>query len=99
LGCSRFAAFKVPLVALPPISGQVVQPQSQPARSVADARAAQRAFFEAALGKVQAPASVQRAAPVVTAPSRPTLVQPTAAPADVSPDRPLRPGSLLNIVV
>jgi len=86
-------------VALPPISGQAVQPQSQPARSVADARAAQRAFFEAALGKVQAPASVQRVSPAVTAPSRPAPVQLSVAPADVSSDRPLRPGSLLNIVV
>jgi len=66
---------------------------------MADARAAQRAFFDAALGKVQAPASIQRASPAVTAPSRPAPAQVLAAPADVSPDRPLRPGSLLNIVV
>jgi hypothetical protein len=72
-----------------------------PSRSVSDARAAQRAFFDAALGKVQAPATVQRAAPAATpaAPTRPSPMLTAAPPAEPSPDRPTRPGSLLNIVV
>lgn len=88
-------------MALPPISGQAVQPQANPTRSVADARAAQRAFFDAALGKVQAPTTVQRAAPVATpAPAvRPSPILTAAPPAEPSPDRPMRPGSLVNIVV
>ena len=88
-------------MALPPISGQAIQPQAQPARSVADARAAQRAFFDAALGKVQAPATVHRAAPVAApvAPARPSPILTAAPSAEPSPDRPMRPGSLLNIVV
>jgi len=88
-------------VALPPISGQAISPQTLPTRSVSDARAAQRAFFDAALGKVQAPAAVQRAAPATAAPARPSPIL-NAAPApaaEPSPDRPLRPGSLVNIVV
>jgi hypothetical protein len=88
-------------VALPPISGQTIRPQAQPSRSVTDARAAQRAFFEAALGKVQATPTVQRAAPTATAAAaaRPSPILTTAPPAEPSPDRPMRPGSLVNIVV
>ena len=81
-------------MALPPISGQAISPQTPPTRSVSDARAAQRAFFDAALGKVQAPAAVQRSAP-----ARPSPILNTAPAAEPSPDRPLRPGSLVNIVV
>ena len=86
-------------MALPPISGQAIQPQSQPARSVADARAAQRAFFEAALTKAQAPATARAIErPAAVAPR--TAAQPTAATtSDVAPSRMARPGSLLNIVV
>jgi len=86
-------------VALPPISGQAVQPQTQPSRSVADARAAQRAFFEAAMGKVQASSPVPRAAPAPAAPARPSPILTSAPTAEPSGARPLRPGSLVNIVV
>jgi len=88
-------------VALPPISARPVSPLTQPGRSVADARAAQKAFFDAALGKAQAPAMVQRAAPTVTAPApaRPSPILTATPLAEPSPDRPQRPGSLLNIVV
>ena len=88
-------------MALQPITGRPITPQAQPSRSVADARAAQKAFFDAALGKVQAPTTVQRAAPVTTlAPAvQPSPILTAGAPAEPSPDRPMRPGSLLNIVV
>ena len=86
-------------MALPPISGQAISPQTLPTRSVADARAAQRAFFDAALGKVQAPASVQRTAPATAAPVRPSPILNAAPAAEPSLDRPRRPGSLVNIVV
>jgi len=88
-------------LALPPITGRSISPPAQPSRSVADARAAQKAFFDAALGKVQAPAVAQRASPVATpAPAtRPSPILTSAPAAEPSPDRPMRPGSLLNIVV
>jgi hypothetical protein len=88
-------------LALPPISGRPISPPALPSRSVADARAAQKAFFDAALGKVQAPTTVQRAAPAATpAPTmRPSPILTAAPTAEPSPDRPMRPGSLLNIVV
>lgn len=91
-------------MALPPISGQAIPPQTQPTRSVADARAAQRAFFEAALGKVQAPAAATRpspavAAPAVPAPARPAPILASNPPPEINTNRPLRPGSLVNIVV
>ena len=86
-------------MALPPISGQAIQPQTQPTRSVADARAAQRAFFDAALSKAQAPTAVQRTATATAAPVRPSPILNTAPAAEPSPDRPRRPGSLVNIVV
>ena len=86
-------------MALPPISGQAISPQTLPTRSVADARAAQRAFFDAALGKVQAPAAVQRPAPATAAPVRPSPILNAAPAAEPSLDRPRRPGSLVNIVV
>ena len=88
-------------MALPPISGQAIQPQSQPARSVADARAAQRAFFEAALNKAQAPATARAVERPAAVAQRPTA-QPSvaaAAPSDEATSRVARPGSLLNIVV
>ena len=86
-------------MALPPITGRPISPPAQPSRSVADARAAQKAFFDAALGKVQAPATVQRAAPTAAAPARPSPILTSAPAAEPSPDRPMRPGSLVNIVV
>jgi hypothetical protein len=92
-------------VALPPISGQAIQSQTQPTRSVADARAAQRAFFEAALNKAQAPSTtqaVQKAAAVAPRPAaapQQAQILPTTTAADAVPSRLARPGSLLNIVV
>jgi len=92
-------------VALPPISGQVIQPQTQPSRSVADARAAQRAFFEAALNKTQAPATTRAVEKPAAVAQRPAAapqqahVLPTTTAADAAPGRLARPGSLLNIVV
>jgi hypothetical protein len=88
-------------LALPPITGQPISPQTPTTRSVADARAAQKAFFDAALGKAQAPTTIQRAAPLATAPApaRPSPILTAAPQAEPSPDRPMRPGSLLNIVV
>jgi hypothetical protein len=58
--------------------------------------AAQRAFFQAALDRTQAPAPTagrqDQAAQAAT--SRASATQP-----DTPPDRPLRPGSLVNILV
>ena len=62
----------------------------------ADARAAQRAFFSQALAAAQA-APPAAAAP---APLRAQAAQPLqAAVAAPPPDRPMRPGSLLDIKV
>jgi hypothetical protein len=87
-------------LALPPISGQPIPA----ARPIADPRAAaQRAFFQAALGKASAP---QAAAPAPqlaqAAPQtfRTPAPAPAAPPTDrPPPDRSARPGSLVNIVV
>ncbi len=89
-------------MALPPISGQAISPQTQPSRSVADARAAQRAFFEAALNKAQAPAAtraVERPVAVAQRPSAQQTIAPATTSNDGAPSRLARPGSLLNIVV
>lgn len=67
-------------------------PTSTPART-----AAQRAFFDAALGRAAAPsAPVPAAAPVTPAPQR--TVQ-TANLPEEPPKKILRPGSLLDIRV
>ena len=82
-------------MALPPISGQPIPA----ARPIADPRAAaQRAFFQAALGKTSAP---QAAAPAPhVAQSAPPIFRAAAPPTDLQrPDRSARPGSLVNIVV
>ena len=75
-----------------------------PARPAADAArlAAQRAFFDAALGRAGAPAAAQAtAAPAaqsaVTVRAQP--VQRLPDPAAEPPAKPLRPGSLLDIRV
>ena len=89
-------------MALPPISGAPAP--AQPAKPASDARtAAQRAFFDTALRRAQAPAAVQTAAAPTAAAkpaaaATPARAQPMAQTAD-EPQRPLRPGSLLNIVV
>lgn len=92
-----------------PTSLPAVTPATQAPRN--DARtAAQRAFFEAALGKASGapaaatPAAVRNAPAVQTAPAavpavRAQAVQ-TAQPAtDDPPKKILRPGSILNILV
>jgi hypothetical protein len=87
-------------LALPPISGQPVPA----ARPIADPRAAaQRAFFQAALGKTagpQAAAPTPQVAQAAPQPFRAAAQAPTAPPTDLQrPDRSARPGSLVNIVV
>jgi hypothetical protein len=87
-------------LALPPISGQPIPA----ARPIADPRAAaQRAFFQAALGKTSAPQAtaptpqVAQAAPQTFRAPAPA---PAASPTDHQPpDRSARPGSLVNILV
>ncbi len=67
----------------------------------ADKSAAQRAFFDQALGKATgAPQAQPQATPVAVQPARGEPVQrmPTAQPAE-APTRILRPGSLLDIRV
>jgi len=81
------------------------QPTSSPARSTAEARAAQRAFFQQALGD----ATPVRAAPVAAPVSHAQAAQPARAAAQVTgvmrpvpeqpPARPLRPGSFVDIKV
>ncbi|MGZ6015519.1 MAG: hypothetical protein ACXWKO_11600 [Phenylobacterium sp.] len=83
-------------------------PAAQPSPADAARAAAQRAFFDAAMGRSAAPAST--AAPTATAAATPTAAfTPSAAPvqraeirpaADAEPPtRLLRPGSLLDIRV
>lgn len=77
-------------------------PAAQPSGGDAGKLAAQRAFFEAALGRTGAPAAP--AAPTPTASAQP-VAAPTAAPraaaptATEAPTRILRPGSLIDIRV
>jgi hypothetical protein len=55
--------------------------------------AAQRAFFDAAMGRAPAAASSQ----ITTAPAVPQRVEPRPSAAAEAPTRILRPGSLLDI--
>ena len=80
----------------PPV---VPQPTSAPVRTTAEAKAAQRAFFQQALGD----ATPVRAAPAVTAPSKPQAAQAAREvrrpiPAE-PPARVMRPGSFVDIKV
>jgi hypothetical protein len=73
----------------------------QPSQAVDPAKlAAQRAFFQAALGKAGAPQASAAAAPIAAA--QPTAaaqpVQRATAPAE-APQKVLRPGSLIDIRV
>ena len=87
-------------MALPPITtgagqaGGLARPAADGARQ---ARAdAQRAFFQAALGRAQAPAATTQH------PGQPPAVHVTqvqATPEPVPADRIPRPGSIINIVV
>lgn len=71
-------------------------PQAQPARPIDPARAAaQRAFFEAALGKAAAPSAAPAQAHSQAAPAPPRTPE-VGAP---KPEKILRPGSLLDIRV
>ena len=85
-------------LALPPISsrpgagGELVPTSTRETRA-----AAQKAFFQAALNRAQASAPTT-AQPDSRAAARPGAQ--TAAPTgETAPDRPLRPGSIINIVV
>ena len=72
------------------------QPAAPNARAQSPASAGQRAFFEAALGKAQAPAVQARPAPpAVYAQPVQRIPEPAAEP----PQKILRPGSLLDIRV
>jgi len=72
-------------------------------RPVSDARAAaQRAFFQAALGKVEVPRAAEPAARVArptvqAAPAARASFEPVTIPA--RPERLMRPGSLVDIKV
>jgi hypothetical protein len=61
--------------------------------------AAQKAFFEAALGRSSALAAPVQVAEPVAAPVRQDFRASPQAMAEATPQRILRPGSLLNIVV
>lgn len=79
---------------LPPTAPGQVQRPADAARA-----AAQKAFFEAALGRTSAPAPapVAQAAPPVASGAAP--VQRTPDPQAAQPQKILRPGSLLDIRV
>jgi hypothetical protein len=81
-------------------SNPFIQAASTPQTGGADSArlAAQKAFFEAALGRSSAAAPVQAAEPVAT-PARQDFRASPQAMAEATPQRILRPGSLLNIVV
>jgi hypothetical protein len=79
-------------LALPPISPRTAQPQPAAQPGVDARTAAQRAFFEAALRKVGAPAAAAR-------PAAASAASPVQVNADAQPSRILRPGSLIDIKV
>jgi hypothetical protein len=102
------------MAGLPPIGGAPVS--SLPVKPISDSRAAaQKAFFDAALGRAgavrtppapaaaQAPARAQaaQAAQPVAQASQPASLQPASlqASSEDAPQRIPRPGSLINIVV
>ena len=89
-------------MAIPPIIGST--PGAAQSRPVSEARvAAQRAFFQTALGKVDATQAAQPAAPLQTARAAPqppvfrAQSEPVVIPA--RPERIVRPGSLVDIKV
>ena len=75
----------------------------QPPRADAARLAAQKAFFDMAMGKAAAPAQVAQAAPALAAaPASPAAMAPVQRipdPRAETPTRILRPGSLLDIRV
>jgi hypothetical protein len=79
------------------VTGAATPPALQPARPSEAVRAAQRAFFTAALNNV---APTQAARPVhAPAAARAAPVQAAQPAADTEPGRYARPGSLLDIKV
>ena len=87
-------------MALTPISSPIAPTRVLPVEG-GGARAAQRAFFNAALGKADAPVApraVTAAAPTA-APQTPRPVQTVAASEPPEPTRTYRPGSRLDIRV
>ncbi len=78
------AVERLPAVGVPPAS-------TPPSR---DARALQKAFFDAALGKVEA---APKAAPPVRQPPIPVETKPVSDA--VEPGRGYRPGSLLDVKI
>jgi hypothetical protein len=82
----------------PPIFPPQRPAPSGPQRADAAKLAAQKAFFEAALGRPAAPAAVQPAAP--TAVSTPAAApRRLPEPGAETPQKILRPGSLLDIKI
>ena len=89
------------MAVIPPVTGSTPAPTGP--RAVSEARvAAQRAFFQAALGKVEAPAATK---PPIASTSR-AAPQPAAFRSNTEaviipakPDRLVRPGSLVDIKV
>jgi hypothetical protein len=95
--------------------GQILAPQSRLTPRSEAAKAAQKAFFQAALNPqaattaaaqtiaAQTAAPVQAVAPVQAAPTRASSSAGSSGPANWDPDNPpdriLRPGSFVNIVV
>jgi hypothetical protein len=78
-----------------PIRTSPFVPPAATGQAAPAARAAQRAFFEAALGKATSPAQIMAQA-VGQQPAQPARVK--AAPTEM-PDKVLRPGSLVNVLV
>lgn len=73
-------------------------PAVQPRSAEAARTAAQKAFFELAMGRAAAPAAVS--APTAQAPAPAAAApQTVAASPSAAPARPMRPGSLLDIRV
>jgi hypothetical protein len=87
-------------MALTPIrpNGLSVPPPTHPSAEAART-AAQRAFFDAALGRAGAPAPALQTASAVFTPAPIQRPQRMPDPAAEPPTRPLRPGSLLDIRV
>jgi len=82
---------------LNPIRPNFPLPVAQPRPVRPEARAAQRAFFEAAVNRAAAPAASASAAPAD--PVRPVAAAARTTRDETQPQRYLRPGSLLDIKV
>jgi hypothetical protein len=82
-------------------SNPFIQAASTPQTGGADSArlSAQKAFFEAALGRTSAPTAPIQAAAPVAAPVGQDFRASAETMAQTTPQKILRPGSLLNIVV